>query len=231
VNRLPRLLLLTDRHQARHPLPELVAAAVAGGARAVVLREKDLPAAERAVLATELWQALAPVGGLLIAASTPVGPATAVHLAAGDELPPESLFEVVGRSCHDASEADSATDVDYVTVSPVFPTRSKPGYGPPLGLAGLAALCARTPVPVYALGGVTRGNAANCLDAGAAGVAVMGEVMRAADPAAEVAALLTALTSSRSWKATGQIARQDSKIAARAGVARAGVARAGGERG
>jgi len=216
VNRLPQLLLLTDRHQARRPLPDVVAAAVAGGARAVVLREKDLPAAERAELATELWQAIAPAGGLLIAASTPVGPATAVHLAARDALPPDALFEVVGRSCHDASEVDSATDVDYVTVSPVFPTRSKPGYGPPLGLNGLAALCARTPVPVYALGGVTRGNAASCLDAGAAGVAVMGEVMRAEDPATEVAGLLAVLAS-RSWKARGHMAPQDSKIATTTG--------------
>jgi thiamine-phosphate diphosphorylase len=216
VNRLPELLLLTDRHQASRPLWQVVAAAVDGGARAVVLREKDLGGTEREALADRVWQVLAPVGGLLIAASTPVGPATAVHLAAHDELPPEALFDVVGRSCHNASEVDAAADVDYVTVSPVFPTRSKPGYAPPLGLDGLAALCARTPVPVYALGGVTRGNAASCLGAGAAGVAVMGEVMRAEDPATEVAGLLAALAS-RSWKARGHTAPQDSKIATTTG--------------
>ena len=83
---------------------------------------------------------------------------------------------------------------DYVTVSPVHPTGSKPGYGPPLGLTGLARL-ARQPgaPPAYALAGVDAGNAAACLRAGAYGVAVMGEVMRAAEPARTVAALLEAI--------------------------------------
>jgi thiamine-phosphate pyrophosphorylase len=98
----------------------------------------------------------------------------------------------VGRSCHDASDVDRATaeGVDYLTVSPVFATASKPGYGPPLGLGRLAALCRRTTVGVYALGGVTAGNVAACRTAGAAGVAVMGEVMRAQDPARAVADIL-----------------------------------------
>lgn len=194
VTVLPPLLVLTDRRQARCPLPEAVAAAVSGGARAVVLREKDLSAAEREALAVRLWQVLEPVAGVLIAASHPVAVATGVHLAAAD---PPARAAVVGRSCHGPSDVAAATaeGVAYLTVSPVFPTVSKPGYGPPLGLAGLAACCRRTTVPVYALGGVTVGNAAACRDAGAAGVAVMGEVMRAEDPAATVAGIL------RSWKA------------------------------
>lgn len=193
---LPPLLVLTDRTRARRPLDETVAAAIAGGARAVVLREKDLPTAERQALAERLWRLLAPVDGLLIAASRPVGPATGVHLAAAD---PRARAAVIGRSCHDGSEVAAATveGVDYLTVSPVFPTVSKPGYGPPLGLSGLDELCRRTRVPVYALGGVTASNAAACRMAGAAGVAVMGDVMRTDDPAATVAGIL------RSWDLAG----------------------------
>jgi thiamine-phosphate pyrophosphorylase len=193
---LPPLLVLTDRAQAVRPLEDTVAAAVAGGARAVVLREKDLPTPQRAALAARLWRVLAPTGGLLIAASHPVGPAAGVHLAAAD---PPTRAAVVGRSCHSLSEVDAATveGVDYLTVSPVSATRSKPGYGPPLGLSGLAALCRRTTVPVYALGGVTAGNAGACRAAGAAGVAVMGDVMRSDDQAATVAGIL------RSWELAG----------------------------
>ncbi|MGH3715766.1 MAG: thiamine phosphate synthase [Micromonosporaceae bacterium] len=196
MSALPRLLVLTDRHATRAPLVETVAHAVDGGARAVVLREKGLGGTEREALAVRLAELLAPVGGLLIAASWPVRPATAVHLAAADRLPPAALFDVVGRSCHDESEVDAASveGLDYLTVSPVYASASKLGYGPPLGTGGLAALCRRTPVPVYALGGVTRGNAASCLDAGAAGVAVMGEIMRAEDPARVVAELLAELS-------------------------------------
>ncbi|MQA28089.1 MAG: thiamine phosphate synthase [Micromonosporaceae bacterium] len=187
VTTLPRLLVLTDRRQARHPLVQTIERVVAGGARVIVLREKDLEKTERDGLADRLWQVLAPVDGTLIAASRPAGPARGVHLAAGD-LPARA--GIVGRSCHDAAEVRAAGAVDYVTVSPVFPTASKPGYGPALGLGGLRDLCRVTDVPVYALGGVAPANAAACLDAGARGVAVMGEVMRADDPAATVASLL-----------------------------------------
>ncbi|MGH3738223.1 MAG: thiamine phosphate synthase [Micromonosporaceae bacterium] len=208
---LPELLLLTDRHQARLPLVETVARAVEGGARAIVLREKDLPGTERAALAEQLWRLLEPVGGMLIAASWPVGPATGVHLAAADPLPPSALFDTVGRSCHDASEVDAASveGLDYLTVSPVYATASKPGYGPPLGVEGLRALCRRTPVPAYALGGVTPATAAQCRAAGAAGIAVMGDAMRADDPCAAVSSLLDAL---RSWKRSVDNERAVSKI-------------------
>ena len=71
-------------------------------------------------------------------------------------------------------------------------TASKPGYGPPLPSAEYAA-AADAGIPVYALGGLGRDNAAAALGAGAHGVAVMGAVMRAPDPAAVVADLLEVL--------------------------------------
>jgi thiamine-phosphate pyrophosphorylase len=83
---------------------------------------------------------------------------------------------------------------DYVTASPVFVTASKPGYGPPLGLDGLARIVAAARGPVIALGGITEGNAAECLAAGACGIAVMGEVMRSAEPRISVQQLLRVIT-------------------------------------
>jgi thiamine-phosphate diphosphorylase len=182
------VLLLTDRRQARRSLVDVVTAAVEGGARYVVLREKDLPRAERAALAETLRAVLAPVGGrLIVAGPDPLG-GDAVHLAAAD---PGTVAGLVGRSCHHAEDLTRLSNEDYITLSPVFPSPSKPGYGPPLGIDGLARLCARTAKPVYALGGVTSPDqAAACLAAGAYGVAVMGAVMRAADPGATVAALI-----------------------------------------
>jgi thiamine monophosphate synthase len=97
----------------------------------------------------------------------------------------------IGRSCHDADELARLSTEDYATLSPVFATESKPGYGPVLGLARLATLAARSPRPLLALGGISAAeDAAACVGAGAAGVAVMGAVMRAPDPAAVVAALV-----------------------------------------
>lgn len=79
-----------------------------------------------------------------------------------------------GRSVHDAAElaAAEATGAHWVFLSPVFPTASKPG-APGLGIDGLAALARTARVPVWALGGITRENAAACLAAGAAGVAAI----------------------------------------------------------
>jgi thiamine-phosphate diphosphorylase len=187
-----QILVLTDRRAARGRLVDVVRAAVDGGARVVVLREKDLPRSERAALADALRTVLAPAGGrLVVAGPDPLG-GDAVHLSAVDPLPPSPL-SLVGRSCHDAGELVRVSTEDYVTLSPVFPSDSKPGYGPALGTAGLARLVPRAPAPVVALGGVgTPDRAAACLAAGAAGVAVMGAVMRAADPAAVVASLVEA---------------------------------------
>ncbi|SDY18884.1 thiamine-phosphate pyrophosphorylase [Modestobacter sp. DSM 44400] len=175
---VPRLLVLTDRTQCAGQLVSAVRSAVDAGARAVVLREKDLPAAARDELAEQLAAVLAPVGGLLVRAGA--SPAPAVHLAAADPFP-SVRPGLMGRSCHSAAELDRARaeGCDWVMLSPFAGTPSKPGYGPALGPAGLAALLAgRAGPPVYALGGVRPDDVTACRAAGAYGVAVMGPVMR-----------------------------------------------------
>jgi len=171
------------------PLLDGVAGASEGGARAVVLREKDLAEPARAELAAALATVLRPVDGTLLVASGPAA-GDGVHLAAADPFPVPAP-PVVGRSCHSAaaSRSSAAEGCAYATLSPIFRSASKPGYGPPLGPEALRGAAP----PVFALGGVTTSNAAACVAAGAHGVAVMGEVMRAPDPAATVSALLEAV--------------------------------------
>ncbi|MDG4763706.1 thiamine phosphate synthase [Solwaraspora sp. WMMD406] len=202
------LLLLTDRRQAARPLPEVIDAVVSGGVRQVVLRERDLPRAERVALADRLRALLDPVGGtLIVAGPDPLG-GDAVHLSAAGPYPPPPLG-LVGRSCHDEAELGRLSTEDYVTVSPVFETPSKPGYGPALGAAGLARLVRAAGRPVFALAGVsTAEQVAACRAAGAAGVAVMGAVMRSADPAAVAHDLVTASSSV-------QVAVSSAEVAAR----------------
>lgn len=199
---LPALLVLTDRRQAGAGLVPTVVAAAEGGARAVVLREKDLPRPDRRELGLALRAVLDPYGATLLVAGPDVDlaeelGAEGVHLAAGDLWPSGRRPPIVGRSCHGAVEVQRAADeaADYVTVSPVFASSSKPGYGPALTLAGLAELAASTEVAVFALGGVTASSAGACLAAGAAGVAAMGAVMGADDPESAAAALVAATAS------------------------------------
>jgi thiamine monophosphate synthase len=182
--RLPRLLVVTDRVQAAGPLAVVVADAVAAGARAVLLRDRDLPDDERAALAADLRAVLDPVGGLLVTAGSVAGPGhpavhPAVHLAAAEPFP-DPRPALVGRSCHSAAELAQARaeGCDWAFLSPVFPTASKPGYGPALGVEGFARLRPPGP-PVYALGGVLPEHVPDLLAAGAHGIAVMGPVMRA----------------------------------------------------
>jgi thiamine-phosphate pyrophosphorylase len=167
--------VIADAETAGTGLPAIVAQAVRYGARAVVLRARQLPAATRLELAAALHRVLAPVDGLLIVAG---GHGDAVHLAAREPFP-EARPRLVGRSCHNADEVSQAATegCDYVTVSPVYRTASKPGYGPALGPSGLAALCRRD-LPVFALGGVMPDSVPDCLAAGAYGVAVMGPILR-----------------------------------------------------
>lgn len=192
---LPRLLVLTDRHQATGPLGDVVAAAVEAGAGAIVLREKDLPDDERYALVDQLAPIVRGAGALLLSAGSHLPGTDGVHQSAGGgAVGAEDV--ITGRSCHDADELCAAQrdGVHYVTVSPVYASRSKPGYGPALGEDGLASLAASTTLPVYALGGVDTAEAAEaCCRAGAHGVAVMGAIMRARDTGAVVAELLDAV--------------------------------------
>lgn len=192
---LPRLLVLTDRHQATRPLRDVVAAAAEAGARAFVLREKDLPDHERSALIDQLAPLVHGAGAVLLSAGARMPGADGVHQPAGRGAV-SADDPITGRSCHDAHELCEAQrdGVHYVTVSPVYATISKPGYGPALGKHGLASLVASTTLPVYALGGVDTPEAATgCRRAGAHGVAVMGAIMRAHEPGALVAELLDAV--------------------------------------
>jgi thiamine-phosphate pyrophosphorylase len=93
---------------------------------------------------------------------------------------------LIGLSAHSLADlrAGAEAGADYATLSPIFPSPSKPGYGPPLGLSALRG--AGAGLAVFALGGVTPENAPTCLDAGAAGIATMGEIMRSHAPGARV---------------------------------------------
>jgi thiamine-phosphate pyrophosphorylase len=196
---LPPVLVITDRHQAKQSLEDIAVALFAGGCRWLSVREKDLPAGERRALLQRLVT-LAKDRGAKVTVHDDLDAASALGL--GIHLPAHgSVAEarralgataLIGISAHDVGEvaAAAAAGADYATLSPIFLTQSKPGYGPALGLAALRGPWA---LPVLALGGIDSGNAAACLDAGASGLAIMGEAMRAASPKDFMAALLARL--------------------------------------
>jgi thiamine-phosphate pyrophosphorylase len=103
--------------------------------------------------------------------------ADGVHLGRDDDGAERALDEglMLGLSAADVGEAIAAerAGAAYVGAGPVWATPSKPDAAAPLGLDGLAGVCAAVQVPVVAIGGIDASNAAACMSAGAAGVAVI----------------------------------------------------------
>ena len=202
----PPLLLITDRRRALRPLPAVISAAVSAGCRWVSVREKDLPVDEQILLARSLLPLLAAQRGKLLlhgeASLAKEAGIDGVHLPAGrDAAAARALIgpeKILGVSIHTVTEAEQIDPacVDYALAGPAFETPSKPGYGPEIGRKGLAEMARACRVPLLAIGGINTLRVAEVLAAGCAGVAVMGGVMRAADPGSETGALVATLQGS-----------------------------------
>ena len=204
----PPLLLITDRTTANGKVPDIVRAALEGGCRWVMLRDKDdVDPVERDAEAAAVMELCRSAGAVLIvngdAARAALIGAGGVHLqraeavvAARGLLGEDAL---IGVSCHSPADLREAGEAgaDYATMSPVFLTESKPGYGPALGLEGLREAFGEADLPVLALAGVDTDNAADCISAGAAGIAVMGGIMRAENPKSQTALLVDCIGSAR----------------------------------
>jgi thiamine-phosphate pyrophosphorylase len=187
-----RALYPGDELQQQAALLHQASRWVADGIDLIQLRERDLPAANIAALAREILQTIATTSSptrLLLNSRPDIAIATGahgIHLTSDpDELTPaqvRSLYTITNRpapiitvSCHILEDVHRARDnqADAILFAPVF---EKIIAGqiitPGQGIEQLRAAClAASPIPVYALGGVTLENAPACLDAGAAGIA------------------------------------------------------------
>lgn len=176
-----------------------------GGARVLQLRAKDLPSGPFLDLADALVAlALAydasvivndrvDVAKLAAAAGVHVGQEDLPPVAAREQLGPSA---VIGFSTHSVAQVESALrePISYVAIGPVFRTSTKDTGYSAVGLnlvATASGLVAST--PIVAIGGVTLDNARSAIDAGAAAVAVISDLIAGRDPEARVKSYLRAL--------------------------------------
>jgi thiamine-phosphate diphosphorylase len=192
---LPVICLITDRTLCTDLAP-VVAQAVHGGVNMVQVREKDLPTRELLALTQRLEEVIGDRAQLMVNGRADIAfaaSAAGVHLSS-EGLPAGALRDIlpgaiVGRSVHTESEMKWASEepLDYLELGTVYPSRSHPA-GPALGVVSFRRLVAGSSVaarlPVIAVGGITPQNAAEVIEAGAAGVAVISSILAAADPRA-----------------------------------------------
>ncbi len=190
---IPSLQVITDEVlQTRFSHLELAQLAVEGGADAVQYREKR-PLTTQAML-TVAAEMLAACGETLLIVDDRVDVARsigarAVHLGRSD-LDVRTARAILGDAAIIGGTANSYEEaravwqsgVDYLGVGPIYGTTSKENPAPVMGLAVLARICADSPLPIVAIGSITAARIPEVLAAGAHGVAVLSEVLLAADP-------------------------------------------------
>jgi thiamine-phosphate pyrophosphorylase len=156
---------------------EAAVRAVEGGATVIQLRLKGAPTGD--VIETGRPFVELPVTFVInddVEAALALG-ADGVHLGR-DDSGAERVVEhglMLGTSASSAGEALAGEQFGaaYIGAGPVWATPSKPDADPPIGLDGLREVCDAVSIPVVAIGGIDATNAADCIAAGAAGVAVV----------------------------------------------------------
>ena len=188
------LYLVTDRALAGgRPIEWVVQQAVEGGVSVVQLREKACPTGAMVELARRLKALLSPRGVPLIVNDLPevalAAGADGVHVGQRDAAPadarrllgPDALIGLSVETPEQAAVAE-ALDVDYLGVSPIFSTPTKPDTEREWRLEGLRRLRSASHHTLIAIGGIQESNAADVVGAGADGIAVVSAICAAEDP-------------------------------------------------
>ncbi len=198
-------------------LEAVAVAAARGGASLVQLREKDASLQRMVELARALKSLLQPLGVPLIindrAEAVLAADADGLHVGQGD-LPVLAARMAIGRhrilgasaaNLHEVRALDLEA-VDYLGAGPVFETATKADAGDAIAPEGLWRLRVGMSVqlPIVGIGGITADNAADCIKAGADGVAVVSAIAGAEDPGAAARHLRDAVETAREGREFGE---------------------------
>lgn len=200
--RLPCIYPISDRSLAGgRSHAEIVRLLCEGGATVIQMREKSMSDRDLLHEARAATDAARRDGAFLIlddrADVAVLSGAHGVHLG-GDDLPPVEARRIlgpealIGLSTHSVEEAVAGAEgpVDYIALGPIFATRHASVAREPLGVEAVRRAAAASKIPLVAIGGIDLARAGELLAAGAASVAVIGDIMSATDIPSRVAAYL-----------------------------------------
>jgi thiamine-phosphate pyrophosphorylase len=189
---LPRLYVILDSALLNIPVQDCAQELADAGVRLLQYRNKIAPARELLHGSRKLASLLIPLGVSFVVNDRPdvavMAGASGVHVGQED-LDAEAARELVGHeklvgiSTHNLEQfrAAAATSADYIAVGPVFATSSKSNPDPVIGTEFVRRVRDLSDKPIVAIGGITLDNAASVISAGADSVAVISDVLRAAD--------------------------------------------------
>lgn len=191
------LICITNRRLCQDDFLHRIEQLARGEPQAIMLREKDLRAVEYENLAQGTKE-------ICDAYQVPLIISHFIEVAQKMELPSVHLsmeelrhyrtaigaFSHVGASVHSVPEAREAEELGatYLIAGHIFPTACKQNV-PPRGLSFLQEVCNAVTLPVYAIGGITKENAAEVIRSGARGFCLMSEAMTSPQPAELVRSL------------------------------------------
>jgi thiamine-phosphate pyrophosphorylase len=191
---LPKLYVILDAGLIHGPIQEIARQLMGAGVRLLQYRAKNVPAREMLATVTDLSGMARGERATFFVNDRPdvayLSGADGVHVGQ-DDLSAEAAREIVGKerwvgiSTHNLEQFEraAASSADYIAIGPVFATTSKANPDPAVGAEMIRRVRALTQKPIVAIGGIRLERAAEVIEAGADSVAVISDILGAANPA------------------------------------------------
>ena len=187
----PILCLVTNRNRtSKRDLGFIVNDAISGGVNMVQFRDREMKGPKKLEMAISLKDLTKDKAMFMVNGDVELAKEVAadgIHFPEGQNSDAnyQNLKKkfIIGRSVHSFESAVKAASegMDYLTVGTIFPSNSHPN-GETSGTEIIEEISNKLSIPLIGIGGISEGNCLQVMEAGAAGVAVIGAISEAASP-------------------------------------------------
>jgi len=202
----PILCLVTNRNRtSKRDLGFIVNDAISGGVNMVQFRDREIKGPEKLEMAISLRDLTKDKAMFMVNGDVDLAKevsADGIHFPEDQNLDAnyQNLKKkfIIGRSVHSFESAAKAASegMDYLTVGTIFPSNSHPN-GETSGTEIIEEISNKLSIPLIGIGGISEENCLQVMEAGAAGVAVIGAISEAVSPKLAAHDIFTVLKSSK----------------------------------